>query len=49
MDIKDYLSKEELNVLLEKSDWKGFLELAHTWGWIAFALALPAYGLILLQ
>lgn len=45
MKITDYLSREELDEILLKSDWKGFLELAHTWGWIAFALALPALWL----
>ncbi|MEX2590875.1 MAG: fatty acid desaturase family protein, partial [Chitinophagales bacterium] len=45
MQVTDYLSKEEINELLQKSDWKGFVELATTWGWIAFALALPALWL----
>jgi fatty acid desaturase len=36
----DYLTLLERKRLLEKSDVKAFLEVAHTWGWIAFAFAL---------
>lgn len=39
--LRQYISNDELKVIMQKSDWKGFLEIAHTWAWIAFALALP--------
>ena len=35
MNIKDYLSKEEIKVLNQKSDWKGTYEVFKTWAWIA--------------
>jgi fatty acid desaturase len=36
----DYLTVLERKQLLEKSDGKAFLEVAHTWGWIFFAFGL---------
>jgi fatty acid desaturase len=38
----DYLSREEINQLLKKNDWKAAFEIAHTWGWIAFAFFIVA-------
>ena len=40
MNANDYLSKEEIQALLKKSDFKAALEIAHTWAWIAFAFTL---------
>lgn len=40
--INQYLSKEEIKKLHEKSDWKGFVEVASVWLWIAFSFALVA-------
>ncbi len=37
INVNDYLTKEEIKQLLEKSDLKAALEFAHTWLWIAFA------------
>ena len=34
------LSAEEIKSLTERSDFRGAVEIAHTWGWIAFALVL---------
>lgn len=39
--LRQYISNDELKVIMQKSDWKGFLEILHTWAWIAFAFALP--------
>lgn len=36
----EYLTLEERKQLMEKSDLKAALEIAHTWAWIAFAMAL---------
>lgn len=35
-----YLRKPERKALMQKSDWKGFREVFHTWAWIAFAFAI---------
>lgn len=40
--INQYLSKEEIKKLHEKSDWKGLIEVASVWLWIAFSFALVA-------
>ena len=37
---KDYLSKEEISELLQKSDWKAALEILDTWFWIAVAFTI---------
>ena len=37
---KDYLSKEEISELLQKSDWKAVLEILDTWFWIAVAFTI---------
>jgi fatty acid desaturase len=39
----DYLTKEEVNTLMEKDNFKAILEIAHTWAWIAFAFFIAAY------
>jgi fatty acid desaturase len=39
----DYLSKEEINLLMEKHNGKAVFEILHTWGWIAFAFFIAAY------
>lgn len=38
--IRQYLSKEEIRQLHEKSDVKGALEVAKVWGWIVIAFAM---------
>lgn len=43
MDIHQYLSKEEIKQLTQKSDLKAAWEIAKTWLWVAFAFALPAW------
>jgi len=40
MTAKDYLSPDEIKTLLERSDLKACIEMATTWGWIAFAFVL---------
>jgi fatty acid desaturase len=40
--LRQYLSKEEISELMEKSDWQGWLEIATTWGWITFVFLLSA-------
>ena len=35
-----YLTKEEIQQIMQKSDWKAAFEVLHTWAWIAFAFAL---------
>ena len=42
MTAGDYLSKEEIQSLVKRSDLKAALEILHTWGWITFAFALSA-------
>ncbi|MCF8465374.1 MAG: fatty acid desaturase family protein [Flavobacteriales bacterium] len=42
MNANDYLSKEEIQRLLQKSDFRAALEIADTWFWIAVAFALSA-------
>ena len=39
----DYLTIQERKELLKKSDWKGWLQVIKTWGWIAAAMALVAF------
>ncbi|MDB5228763.1 MAG: fatty acid desaturase, partial [Bacteroidota bacterium] len=41
--INQYLSKEEIKKLHEKSDWKGFEEVFFTWLWIALSFALVGF------
>lgn len=43
MKATDYFTREEINDLLKKSDWKGVYEIAHTWFFIAFAFFIAAY------
>ncbi len=38
--LHQYLSNDEIKMIMQKSDWKASLEIANTWGWIAFAFAL---------
>ena len=38
--INQYLTKDEIKQLHEKSDWKGFTEVFSVWLWIAFSFAL---------
>ena len=40
VNVNDYLTKEEIQQLLKKSDWKAALEFLHTWAWIAFAFGI---------
>lgn len=40
--INQYLSKSEIKRLHEKSDWKGFWEVAAVWSWIAGSFTLVA-------
>lgn len=40
VNAKDFLSKEEIQDLLKKSDWKAAYEIAHTWFWIAVAFTI---------
>ena len=40
--LHQYVSKEEISDLLKKSNLKACLEIANTWGWIAFAFCLSA-------
>ncbi|MFN8310020.1 MAG: fatty acid desaturase family protein [Chitinophagales bacterium] len=41
--LRSLFTKEELAMLMKKSDWRGFLEIADTWLWIAAALALAGF------
>ncbi|MDP1745520.1 MAG: fatty acid desaturase family protein [Bacteroidota bacterium] len=45
VNVNDYLTKEEIQQLLKKSDWKAALEFLHTWVWIAFAFAIAGLWL----
>lgn len=38
--LHQYITKDELKEIMQKSNWKAALEVANTWGWIAFAFAL---------
>jgi len=40
--LHQYVSKEEISELLQKSNLKACLEIANTWGWIIFAFCLSA-------
>ena len=40
INVTDYLTKEEIQQFLKKSDWKASLAFIHTWVWIAFAFAI---------
>lgn len=40
INANDYLTKDEIRSLLEKSDWKAGLEIADTWFWIAVAFCI---------
>ncbi len=35
--LHEYLSNDEIKLLMQKNNWKAFLEIADTWLWIAFA------------
>src|SRR5688572_24453820 len=41
--INEYLTREEIRELHEKSNWKAFLAILSVWGWIAFAFALVGF------
>jgi fatty acid desaturase len=41
--LHQYLSNDEIKMIMEKSDWKALLEICTTWGWIAFAFALSGF------
>lgn len=38
--LHQYLSNDEIKTLMQKSNWKGAFEIAHTWFWIVFAFAI---------
>ncbi len=38
--VNEYLTKEEIRLLMKKSDLKGFMEILETWSWIAFSFIL---------
>lgn len=38
--LSTYLTKEEIQQVMQKSNWKAAFEILHTWAWIAFAFAL---------
>ena len=40
--INEYLTKDEIKKLHEKSDFKGFLEIASVWFWVFFSFILVA-------
>ncbi|MFT4682486.1 MAG: fatty acid desaturase [Flavobacteriales bacterium] len=42
MNANDYLTKEEIKQLTEKSNWKAAFEFLDTWSWVAFAFAIVA-------
>ena len=42
MNANDYLSKEEIKDLTQRSNWKAALEILDTWFWIAVAFAFVA-------
>ncbi len=41
--LHQYLSNDEIKLVMEKSDWKAAFEIFHTWAWIAFAFALVGF------
>ncbi|HLP21701.1 MAG TPA: fatty acid desaturase family protein [Chitinophagales bacterium] len=41
--LSQYLTKEEIQQVMQKSDWKAAFEVFHTWAWIAFAFALSGF------
>jgi fatty acid desaturase len=41
--LHQYFSNPEIKMLMQKSDWRAALEIATTWGWIAFAFALVGF------
>jgi fatty acid desaturase len=43
MKASDFLSREEINELLQKNNWKGAYEIAHTWFFIIAAFVLAGY------
>lgn len=43
VNVNDYLTKEEIQQLLKKSDWKAAFEFFHTWLWITFAFAISGF------
>lgn len=38
--LRQYLSNEEIESIMRKSNWRGAWEIAHTWLWIAFAFVI---------
>lgn len=38
--LRHYLSNEEIEQVMRKSNWRGAWEIAHTWLWISFAFAI---------
>lgn len=43
INLSTYLTPQERAALQQKSDWRGLLEVGHTWGWIAGTFAVVAY------
>lgn len=43
MKASRFFSTEEIQLLRKKSNFRASLEILHTWGWIAFALALAGF------
>lgn len=41
--VRQLLTKEELHQLMQKSDWRGALEVAYIWCWIFFAFFIAWY------
>lgn len=38
--VNEYLTKDEIRLLMEKSDLKGLMEILETWSWIVFSFVL---------
>ena len=43
--VKDYLTEEEIQELLKRSDWKAAVQFLHTWVWIDFAFGIAGISL----
>jgi fatty acid desaturase len=41
--LHQYLTSDEIKLIMQKSDWKAAFEIFHTWAWIAFAFALVGF------
>ncbi|HWB62560.1 MAG TPA: fatty acid desaturase family protein [Chitinophagales bacterium] len=41
--LHQYLSNDEIKLIMQKSNWKAAFEIFHTWGWISFAFALVGF------